>query len=165
MQEGKFQNSLKDIKDKIGDHEQRYNSVVAENSQLREQLQQFLDYDKKRSADFELYKEHQSKLDEIHNKEKVNYSQMIEKEKEQTLKLSNNMKQAIEVNELLKQRCDQYELKFSEMGKTVKESSKCIDEYKKMNVELMKQNKSLHHKLNDVVSKYRQLNSYVCAYI
>merc|ERR1719242_1775371 len=29
-----------------------------------------------------------------------------------------------------------------------------------MNVELMKQNKSLHNKLNDVVSKYRQLNGY-----
>merc|ERR1712056_162130 len=85
---------------------------------------------------------------------------MIEKEKEQTLKLSNNMKQAIEVNDLLKQRCNAYETKFGDMAKTVKESSKCIDEYKKMNVELMKQNKSLHGRLNEIVSKYKQLNSY-----
>merc|ERR1712129_73723 len=79
---------------------------------------------------------------------------------EQTMKLSANMKQAIEVNDLLKQRCNQYESKFGEMAKTVKESSKCIDEYKKMNVELMKQNKSLHGRLNEIVSKYRQLNGY-----
>merc|ERR1711933_15006 len=49
---------------------------------------------------------------------------------------------------------------MGEMAKTVKESSKCIDEYKKMNVELMKQNKTLHNRLNDVVSKYKQLTSY-----
>merc|ERR1711933_284794 len=49
---------------------------------------------------------------------------------------------------------------MGEMAKTVKESSKCIDEYKKMNVELMKQNKTLHNRLNDVVSKYKQLNVY-----
>merc|ERR1712129_35566 len=79
---------------------------------------------------------------------------------EQTMKLSANMKQAIEVNDLLKQRCNQYESKFGEMAKTVKESSKCIDEYKKMNVELMKQNKSLHGRLNEIVSKYRQLNGH-----
>merc|ERR1712129_98130 len=79
---------------------------------------------------------------------------------EQTMKLSANMKQAIEVNDLLKQRCNQYESRFGEMAKTVKESSKCIDEYKKMNVELMKQNKSLHGRLNEIVSKYRQLNGY-----
>merc|ERR1712087_259778 len=86
--EGKFQNSLADIKDKIGNHESQYNAVLDENKKLRSQLKEFLDYDKKRSADFELYKEHQMKLDEIHNKEKLNYSQMIEKEKEQTFKLS-----------------------------------------------------------------------------
>ena len=160
--EGKFQNSLQDIKDKIGDHEQRYNAVVDENKKLREQLQTFLDYDKKRSSDFELYKQHQSKLDEIHEKEKINFTQMIEKEKQQTLKLTNNLKEAIEINDLLKQRCNQYESKFNEMGKTVKESSKCIDQYKKMNVQLMKQNKQLHQKLNDVMGKYKQLNSYVC---
>ena len=160
--EGKFQNSLQDIKDKIGDHEERYNAVVDENKKLREQLQTFLEYDKKRSSDFDLYKEHQGKLDEIHDKEKENFQMMIEKEKSQTLKLSSNLKQAIEINELLKQRCNQYEIKFGEMGKTVKESSKCIDEYKKMNIELMKQNKALHQKLNDVMGKYKQLNSYVC---
>eukprot|EP01084_Bolivina_argentea_P278752 476359_1 len=158
--EGKFQDSLKDIKTKIGDHEQRYNAVVDENKKLREQLQTFLDYDKKRSADFELYKEHQTKLDEIHDKEKSNFAQMVDKEKQQTLKLKNNLEQAIQINELLKARCNQYESKFGEMAKTVKESSNCIDEYKKMNIELMKQNKSLHGKLNDVMSKYRQLNSY-----
>ena len=160
--EGKFQNSLSEIRDKIGDHEQRYNSVVDENKKLREQLQQFLEYDKKRSNDFDLYKEHQSKLDEIHEKEKEHFTMEIQKEKAQSLQLTNNLKQAIEINELLKQRCNEYESKFGEMGKTVKESSKCIDEYKKMNIELMKQNKQLHKKLNDMMSKYKQLNSYVC---
>ena len=160
--EGKFQNSLSEIRTKIGDHEERYNSVVDENKKLREQLQQFLEYDKKRSSDFELYKEHQGKLDEIHDKEKEHFTMELQKEKAQSLKFANNLKQAIEINDLLKQRCNEYENKFGEMGKTVKESSRCIDEYKKMNIELMKQNKQLHQKLNDVMSKYKQLNSYVC---
>ena len=160
--EGKFQDSLEDIRHKIGDHEERYNAVVEENKKLREQLQQFLDYDKKRSADFELYKEHQSKLDEIHEKEKENFTAMFTKEKQQTLKLTTNLKQALEINELLKTRCNQYEAKFAEMGKTVTSSSQCIEEYKKMNTEIMRQNKALHGKLTDVMGKYKQLNSYVC---
>eukprot|EP01084_Bolivina_argentea_P285043 488725_1 len=158
--EYKFENSLSDIRNKIGDHEDRYNLVIEENKKLREQLNTYLEYDKKRTSDFELYKSHQNKLDEIHLAEKKNFNEMIEKERQQTIKLSKNLKQAIEINDLLKERCNQYEIKFNQMNKTVKESSNCIDEYKKMNIQLMKQNKSLHNKLNDIMNKYKQLNSY-----
>jgi len=158
--EGKFQESLEDIKLKIGDHEERYNGVVAENKKLREQLQQFLDYDKKRSSDFELYKEHQSKLDEIQQKEKDHFTAMLGEEKQQSLKLTANLKEALEINALLKARCSRYESKFAEMGSTVASSSQCIEEYKKMNAEVMAQNKALHGKLTDVMAKYKVLNSY-----
>jgi len=158
--EEKFQSSLQDIKDKIKDHEQRYNAVVEENTQLREQLTNFLEYDKKRSNDFELYKGHQGKLDELHEKEKENFSQMVDKERQQSLELATNLKQAMEVNHTLKERCQQYEDKFMEMGSTVKESSSVIGEYKKMNAQLMKQNKLIHEKLTSVMSKYKQLNCY-----
>merc|ERR1719242_2717617 len=46
------------------------------------------------------------------------------------------------------------------MDKTVRSSSQCIEEYKKMNTEIMKQNKDLHKRLTEVMGKYKQLNSY-----
>jgi len=158
--EGKFEDSLSSIRDKIAEHESRYSAVVDENGKLRAQLQQFLEYDKKRSADFTLYKEHQGKLDEIVGQEKENLTALLEQESAKTRKLQTNLGESLKINDLLSSRCKEYEAKFGDMASTVKESSKCIEEYKKMNVELMKQNKAMHAKLTDVMSKYKLLNGY-----
>ncbi len=74
--QGKFQKSLNDIKTKIKEHESRYSKVVEENDMLKKKISNFVEYDQKRIEDFETYKSHCSKLEEITEKEKNSFREV-----------------------------------------------------------------------------------------
>jgi len=116
---------------------------------------------KKRTGDFEKYREHASQLEKLQETEKEGMRKALDTYKQQMKDLTVKLAGTLQMNSMLERKCKDYEMKFDEMTKTMQTSNECIDQFKEMKKNnILKQNKDLHTNLKDLMSKYSQLNAF-----